>query len=322
MELPILEKLKDGEKFDFATLAENVEQTNQFLEWWWEEKAQPGVIMRPEVIQDDEPILKPTIGACAADFISYAEFFDKTLHRLTEHGVIPTRSDLSREAFRSFLLRIVTNSSVILPGRPQIVFAGGGYGSGKTTILNHLAENECLPVGLSHLVGVDVFKPLVPEFNLIKAVGDGRASLTVQKECQELADELFETLIEARRSFVWDSSMSNQAETLERLKLADLSGYELTMVAVLTPTEQAVRQAMRRACQSRRFPHPEALPKSHIGFRQAFVDYLGYFDRVTVFANDARLGEAPLVIAEKQGRQNALVPMDKDLLESALCQRT
>ena len=318
MELPILGKLKDGEKFDFATLAENVEQTNQFWEWWWEEKFQSGQIVRPEIISDNDPILTPTIGSSSADLISYSEFFDKTLHRQAERGVLPPRSDLSREAFRSFLLRIATNSSVILPGRPQIIFAGGGYGSGKTTTLNHLAESKRLPVGLSHHAGVDVFKPLIPEYNLIKAVADGRASVTVQKECQELASDLFEILVEARRSFIWDSSMSNKAETLERVKMATEIGYELTMVAVLTPLDQALKQAMHRAKQSRRFPHPDALPKSHVGFRQAFREYVPYFDEITVFANDAKLGDSPFVIAEKQGKENALVTCDGDLLDNAL----
>jgi hypothetical protein len=36
MNLPILQKLKDGEKLDFATLADNVEQTEEYWEWWWD----------------------------------------------------------------------------------------------------------------------------------------------------------------------------------------------------------------------------------------------------------------------------------------------
>ena len=59
MNLPILAKLKDGEKFDFQTLANNVEQTEEYWEWWWAEKAKSDEISRPEIISEDDPILLP-----------------------------------------------------------------------------------------------------------------------------------------------------------------------------------------------------------------------------------------------------------------------
>ena len=79
MELPILGRLKDGEKFDFDTLADNVEQTYEFWQWWWEEKSQDGIISRPEIILDNDVILTPTDEKCSADLIYRQEFFDKTL---------------------------------------------------------------------------------------------------------------------------------------------------------------------------------------------------------------------------------------------------
>lgn len=321
MELPILGKLKDGEKFDFATLANNVEQTDEFWEWWWEHKYEPGKFSRPEIIADDESVLSPTIDKCTVDLVSHSDFFDMTLYRLTKHGVLPARKDVARDAFRAFAQRIVAdNNTAQLSQRPQIVFAGGGYGSGKTTTLNFLAMSEALPagLGLAHHVGVDVFKPLIPEYNLIKAVADGRASLTVQKECQEMASELFESLIGQGRSFIWDSSMSNKDETLARVTIAEQSGYELTMVAVLAPMKIALNRAMHRAKLSRRFPHPEALPKSHTGFRQAFTEYVPHFDEVIVFASEDNPDHTPTVIGHKQGKQNALVPVAGGLLEDAL----
>ncbi len=316
MELPILEKLKDGEKFDFATLAENVEQTEQFWEWWWKEKANPEVISRPEIISDNDDVLQPTLEKCATHLVSHSEFFDDPLSRLIKKGLLPARDNIPRDSFRRLISQIVTNSSVLLSGRPQIVFAGGGYGSGKTTTLNFLAQSGKVPVGLAHLVGVDVFKPLIPEYNLIKAVADGRASLTVQKECQELAAEMFDTLIEAQRSFIWDSSMSNRGETTERITQAQATNCELTMVAVLTPLELATKQAMQRAHDSRRFPHPEFLPKSHVGFREAFMGYVPHFDNVVVFARLAG-SDGAMLVAEK-GSTKELVIYDDDLFNRAL----
>jgi hypothetical protein len=54
MDLPILEKLKDGVKFDFATLADNVEKADLFWDWWWKEKWEKGTLDRPETIEDQD----------------------------------------------------------------------------------------------------------------------------------------------------------------------------------------------------------------------------------------------------------------------------
>ncbi|MGD1088176.1 MAG: zeta toxin family protein [Verrucomicrobiota bacterium] len=317
MELPILGKLKDGVKFEFCTLADNVEQTDEFWNWWWNEKAKPEELCRPETIADDDPILAETINKFAANLCSHRQFFDKHLFQMTEKGVFPIIDGLTRDSFRKVAMNIAANASVKLPGRPQIVFAGGGYGSGKTFLLNHLSTQNFLPLGIANLVGVDVFKPLIPEYNLIKAVADGRASLTVQKECQALASQLFKRLIEAGRSFVWDSSMSNKDETLKKINLAKNNQYELTMIAVLTPLKVAIRQGMKRALLSRRFPHPEALPKSHIGFRESFNDYVEHFDEIFVFANMGDGGDTE-VIAQKTSDEISLAVIKPDVFNTLL----
>lgn len=308
MNLPILGKLKDGEKFDFATLVDNIEQTEDYFKWWWNEKASFNTICRPEVIADDDPILAETIRKDKADLVSNRELFDKFLIERTEQRVLPLTNALKRSYFRDQLIKLMIPASKAADGR-RIVFAGGGYGSGKTTILSYMAQKSCLPVANRHIAGVDIFKTLIPEFNLIKAVGDGRASLTVQKECVGLADKLFETLVAAGRSFIWDSSMSAKNETLARIDKARAAGYGLSMVAVFTSLENCIHQAMHRAQETRRFPNPEALPQSHAAFLQHFTDYIPFFGEISVFENDRRLDE-PLIIAEKKKGGKSLELLD------------
>lgn len=316
MNLPILEKLKEGTKFDFDTLACNVEQTDEFWIWWWAEKAQAGVIARPEIIEDSDPILTLTALKPTVDSGHYTDFFDRILLNAVRQGRLPSGNEHPREQFQTLALQMVASSSAKLPGQPQIVFSGGGYGSGKSTILNYLAESGTIDLKLAHLVGVDVFKPLIPEYNLIKAVADGRASLTVQKECMELASGLFEVLVECGRSFAWDSSMSDEQATLKRIQLAKQHGYALTLIAVLTPLDVAIRQGMNRAKYSRRFPHPKALPESHVGFRKSFQAYVPLFERVMVFGNQGEPHEAICVAQKLSGKTLAI--HDEDLLSSLL----
>lgn len=183
MNLPILEKLKDGEKFDFQTLADSIEATEQFWEWWWDERVVEGKICRPEIISDNDPILKETCRKLHADLCHHSEFFDKMLNDAVRSELLPSCDGFDRDGFRMLVTRLVGRGVRPVSGRPQIVFAGGGYGSGKTSILNYLSQGDegFLPVKMSSTVGVDIFKPLIPEYNLIKAVGDGRASLTVSQ---------------------------------------------------------------------------------------------------------------------------------------------
>ena len=317
MELPILQRLKDGEHFDFVTLADNIDQTEEFWQWWWSERPEDGRISRPEIIDSADPILEETIGKPTVNLSAYSEFFDTQFMAQIEQHSLPLKL-LPREHYRQILIRILFRShSILLRDQPQVVFAGGGYGSGKTTTLNRLGKIKAIPVGMGHLVGADIFKQLIPEFNLIKAVADGRASVTVQKECKSLARDLFEQLIQNRRSFIWDSSMSDDVATMEQIAFAAHHGYALTLIAVLTPLEVAIKQAMRRAFQSRRFPHPDALPASHKGFRDAFDTYLPHFEKVLVFAKDAARSEDCFVVAEKTGRTNPLAIHDEEMFSRA-----
>lgn len=317
MELPILSKLRDGVRFDFNTLADCDESTDAYWEEWWD-KADPDAIGRPEIIEDGDPILLETIRKETVDLVAYHERFNKFLSKAIERNWLPAVNGLPRDEFHERLLRIVASNSRPSPERPQIIFAGGGYGSGKTTVLTELAKAERIPVGPGHLVGVDYFKLHVPEFSLIQSVGDGRASGTVQKECKALTDRLFPLLIENRRSFVWDSSMSNREESLQRIRTATGAGYELTLVAVLTPLKLAIRQAMQRAKLTRRFPNREALPESNGAFKAAFREYVPLFDEVIVFARMDELGNVPVEVATKSGKANQLASPDGDTLTQAL----
>jgi hypothetical protein len=198
-------------------------------------------------------------------------------------------------------MKLIGCNSIKLPDRPpRLIFTGGGYGSGKTTIVNKLALDGTIGLNAKHMVGVDYFKLYMPEFSLITSVADGRASLTVQQECKNLSDELYKSFVAEGLSFIWDSSMSNEAETRRKIEMAAEKGYELSMIAVLTPEPVAIKQAMERAFDTRRFPNPVALPESHGNFRKAFSGYLPHFQDVLVFGKVDE-SELPMLIGKKSG---------------------
>jgi hypothetical protein len=295
MILPILPKLKDGEKFDFDTLADNDEETERFWEWWWEGRRQD-LISRPEIIHDEDPILIETVEKQSVDLISRSPFFNEWLTSTLQQRLLTAGYHVPRETFRTELCKLICNHRSASLEEPVIVFAGGGYGSGKTTVLNFMCERNALPLKGIHIVGVDIFKLLVPEFSLITAVSDGRASLTVQKECKGLANEAFSALVEQKKSFIWDSSLSDRDDAISRIQAAKSAGYKT----------------------HRRFPHPTFLPLSHKGFRENLIPLSGFFDEAIVFAKDDSGADTPSVIAEKRGGEKELVIHSESRFSSLL----
>jgi len=280
---PILEGLKRGERFPFRLLAEDMETVDAYWEHWWNDQTMTD-LTRPYTVSDDDPELVVTDEKSTLDTESYSEFFSKPL-RYGLQDPLPRGSQVSRCEYRDSLVSHLVRRGETL-SEPKIVFVGGGYGAGKTTILQFLANHRRLPFQITSVVGVDICKDFLPEFHRLRRVADGRASEICQKEAREVSNRLFIKLIEHRRSFAWDSSMSNENETIEKLKVAKDHGYTLELVAVKTSTQTAIRRAMSRARESRRFAHPRYLATSATGFQAAFKSYLPYFDLVMCFEND------------------------------------
>lgn len=266
---------------------------------------------RPEVIEAGDPILTPTLRKLEVDLETHACRFQSFLQdalRLPSWATFLKSSEAnSRSAYREHLISYLTaRRGLASKERPQLVFVGGGYGSGKTTIIHHMAQSQALPVGPGFIVGADIVKLHIPEYGLIASVGDGRASATAQDECKVLAERIFQNLVTKRSSFIWDSSMSDLSVTKDRIEAASASGYELTLVGVLTPEKVAMRQAMRRAKWTRRFPNPKALIDSHREFRRNLPEYLEIFDEVRVFSKSSIDSESPKEIGISSGKGNGL----------------
>jgi hypothetical protein len=113
-----------------------------------------------------------------------------------------------------------------------------------------------------------------------------------------------------------DSAMSVKNEDIASIDLARKAGYKLTMVAVLTPIEIAIKQAMHRARISRRFPPSHALKESHTAFRQHFMQYVPLFDAILVYTNGGNRGKVEKIAEKKIGKE--LEVFDQALLNSAL----
>lgn len=266
----IRDALLKGEKFPYSLLRSEFEQVQKFWERWWEDR-DLSKITRPYTISDDDPILTPTAAKDTVDSFSGQESFWVFLKTALTQGQLPVGLDLPRDQYRSAVVTLFVDR---LPHStaPVVYFVGGGYGAGKTSIMHMLAGTGKLECPVKALVGVDACKMMLPEFERVKMVSDGRASEITQEESRLIADELFSEALKQRRTFSWDSSMSNREDTLQKIHSARQCGHRVEMISVYTPPQTALQRAMKRAKETRRFPNPNHFHRSHVQFAKFFPE--------------------------------------------------
>ncbi len=314
-ECPIFIALKKGQKFTYNHLRTEADAVSAFRKWWWEQ-ADRSKITRPEIIEDSDPILTKTSEKKTVDTLSDDFMFPPPLLHLLKSGALPLGDSIDRNKFRQAIA-----DQLALKGleqeNPIATFTGGGYGAGKTNTLQFLAKLGKAPGGLTvnALQGVDYCKQLIPEFNQLRMVGDGRASEITQDESRLISDMLFAQLTHERLSFGWDSSMSNLKPTLKKIRHAQKKGYRVHLHAVLTEIEVAVSRAMQRAKDTRRFPPPAYLRSSHESFHQNLPKFLEVADSVMILENTQdKTDSGPRLLAHRDLGKKDLTVTDPILL--------
>lgn len=314
---PIFERLTKGDLFPFSLLRTEREAVVQYWNWWWEQ-ADRTKLERPKTLVDSDPILTPTGDKTTVDTVTDDFFFSDPFRHALKVGELPRGHQVNRADFRQAIADMLTPRCEPSEN-PTLVFTGGGYGAGKTNTLHWLAGEGKVPGGITPkaLQGVDYCKQLLPEFNHVKMVSDGRASEICQEESRLISDMLFGQLVSDRRTFGWDSSMSNKVNTMKKIDFALKAGYRLVLIAVLTQTEVAVKRAMERAKRTRRFAPPRYLHESHTSFAAHLKAYIERMDEVLVIENSRENQDGgPHLLAQKKPGEKALKVFDVPLFGS------
>lgn len=314
---PIFERLINGDLFSYSLLRTEREAVVQYWKWWWQQ-ADRNKLDRPRTLVDTDPILAVTASKSTVDTITDDFFFSDPFRYALSVGELPRGHQVKRVEYRQAIADMLTPRCAPSDS-PTLVFTGGGYGAGKTNTLHWLAREGKAPDGItaSALQGVDYCKQLLPEFNQVKMVSDGRASEICQEESRLISDLLFCQLVSDKRTFGWDSSMSNKENTLKKITYAKNAGYRLALIGVLTQTEVAVRRAMERARKTRRFAPPKYLHESHTSFAGHLGDYMELMDEVMIIENSREIQDGgPHLVAQKAPGEKALKVFDRPLFAS------
>lgn len=195
--------------------------------------------------------------------------------------------------------------------KPIAIVMGGGGASGKGTVLKMLADQGKVPENAVHL-DPDVFKTGsakaglngIPEYHQIVGAGDSRAAAVTHEESSLLYKAALDRAVKGRYNVVLDRTLGNPSKVLHpengELKALKDAGYDVRLVGVTVPAEEAIPRLVKRANgpEKRYVPIDQALA-AHKGFSQGFPKYADLADSALLFDNNVPKGEAPRLIASK-----------------------
>jgi predicted ABC-type ATPase/thiol-disulfide isomerase/thioredoxin len=221
---------------------------------------------------------------------------------------------------------------------PMLIFLGGGMGAGKSTVVQHITQDDFWQSYGENMVLVeaDALKTKDPLFQFLSKNGVGNASEIVHKFSTDAAETLFLSALKWRRDIVFDGTMSwlpfaeqtcamvrDTAHVYRRgpgyqgpdreeryWEIADSTEvmpfpggsypYRIKLVGVVARPEQAVKRGILRWLRTGRSVRIESQLRSHKLFSQNFMRYVELLDEVELYDNTDESASAPKLIAKKE----------------------
>lgn len=181
--------------------------------------------------------------------------------------------------------------------KPVCILLGGGSGSGKSTVRDlmiqpELDENE-IKVGK---VDSDAIKEELPEYEPFQEQDVNSAAFRVHEESGDIVDEAIDTLIYEKRHFIYDGTMKNPKKYKRIIQNLKDAGYEVRVVGVDLPLDEAIKRVEARAKRRNRAVPIGIVKNSHKGFATSFSEIAELADDYEIYDNS---GEFPVLMKDK-----------------------
>lgn len=196
--------------------------------------------------------------------------------------------------------------------KPTALFMAGGMAAGKSSALK---ADPSLQPRHSVMVSADVYKELMPEYQEQKKAGEGAGAGTVHNESNDIAKRTGVEAMDLGLNVVFDGTGKNP-DFLDVLKATSDEGYNVDVVGVTIPTDDAVVRAGRRAMESGRGASEATIRDSHRKVTQNFDKVVSspFVRNVTLWDNGGEIGEPAVLIG--RGENGNWSAVDKPLLDA------
>lgn len=146
-------------------------------------------------------------------------------------------------------------------GKPQVLFTGGGFASGKGGVVDGMKDIDGVEGGAEEMPGPHPWKPddsiildpdkikaMLPEFGQMQKTGDPEANLRVYEEAWDISQAIMARIQKEKLNVVVDGvGNTSLDEVKKRVEGFEKAGYDTPRaVYVFTPTEVAIGNARRR----------------------------------------------------------------------------
>ena len=237
-------------------------------------------------------------------------------HPAIRGGWLPA-GDVSRRDFaRAVVNFFLSFGTELAADQKGVAYAtGGGGGAGKSSILELLEKwGQLDPTG-AVLVNADDIKEMIPEFELLKGFGDGRAAATVHEESSHIAQLLQDALLKPgnpRFNFIFDGTLANKDKSITKMNQWKAAGYSVHLVGVTVEPYEAMVRAVLRGKGSGRWVPTSELAKAHLSFNKNLPELMEAADRVNVFDNTPPL---PHEVAKKTNGEDTISIVNQEYFE-------
>ena len=214
---------------------------------------------------------------------------------------------------------------------PEVLFLGGGGGSGKSTILKKEIKEGKLESRGRVWVNPDEVRELIPEYELLNEGADIRSSKFTHEEASAIADQIQKIAEGNRFHIIKDGTMKSEEKGLKQIRDLREKGYTPKLLGVTIDPHEAMVRATIRGYFSKRFVPSDVLLDAHKGFNSAVAAYVkemrSHGDQVLVVDNtppepqELDLDQVEAGTAQQIAARAMLEPKSKtldDLLNSYL----
>lgn len=189
--------------------------------------------------------------------------------------------------------------------KPRLMIFAGSFGSGKPEVKEHflsMADRDVLKVTPA------LIQEHLPEFTQLKNSEYAKAARVVtMAEAQELALRLLQAGMARKQDMALDTVLAHPEQVKAIIGHAKDEGYEVGVVYVHTPFEEAKARVKKRTEKFKSDDIPDTLmERSALYARRAFDDYKHLLDGWKVYRTQ-RQGQPPLLLAEGGGEQHRVI---------------
>jgi predicted ABC-type ATPase len=191
-----------------------------------------------------------------------------------------------------------------LPGeKPTAILLLGGAASGKSTVVNKVLIPE---LGSEFgTINADDIKDDLPEFRQGMERDVLTAANAVHTESSDLGKIVTRQVINEGRNFIYDGVLGNPEKAKKLIADLRAKGYNIKLVGVDVPAEEAMTRANKRALGdgkgkkgSGRYVPDKILAEGHKGSAETFEKIKDLVDDVSLYDNNVPQGDDPIAVIE------------------------